>query len=458
MSTPAASASSTRLVRLDRSASGVTSNPLRAGVTVPVWVVALAVIALLVQGSFSPLGALNSSHRHLSSSSSALAEEDDLREGGPWRPSVPSAGGGGGAPSPPNGDLVSNLWDETNVPVPRRTDGSPMSFEERLRYLELKSNSQSNFGSRDPAFGSKVQRDAACPAGKLSGWEGYRPKNCGGSFDHKVCLDGLPEPREWDIESDHPKADGGDSPSASQRTAPCLVYDFGVREQPQFGAVMARTFGCEVHAFDPSPVSIKWWQRRDADKLRALPNYHFHPYGAGGIDGDLTLMEYDWGQVSIIRYPSYVVDCGDTLEGQAPCDTPRATDKQKSFTLPVKTLPTIMRELGHENRTITVLKVDVEGSEYAFLENALDRWGGGLPRVEQLTLEWHHMWWDPRFGEGSSPPINAIATLLHASGLKLFWQHSVGGWVSNVRAFQRLGMRDVRYNVASFMRPTTSTS
>ena len=197
------------------------------------------------------------------------------------------------------------------------------------------------------------------------------------------------------------------------------MYDFGIRDMPTFGATLAKTFGCEVHAFDPSPVSIEWWDGPKANELRELPNYHFHPYGAGGIDGDLELKEYDWGQVSIIRYPSFTVDCegyDPLLKGQGKGCKLLATGTQKSFKLPVKTLPTIIKELGHEGRTIDILKVDVEGSEFSFLENLLDSTGGCPEFVEQLAIEWHHMPWDPRYGEGSSPSINAIATLLHTCG------------------------------------------
>ena len=51
---------------------------------------------------------------------------------------------------------------------------------------------------------------------------------------------------------------------------------------------------CEVHAFDPSPVSVGFMKGDSelAKQLRKLPNYHFHPYGAGGTDGIVSSSIY----------------------------------------------------------------------------------------------------------------------------------------------------------------------
>ena len=362
------------------------------------------------------------------------------------------------------------LDDTTNVPIPKHRDGTPLGVEERLRYLELKANAYLNFGS-DPFFGSTIQSQCSNatdlrPYGCIPGADGYKDgvpmqKNCPGFYDHFICLDHLPDGhipvQDRDIPGVEEPPDNNlrTQRKTKQQEAPCLVYDFGIRDMPTFGAAMAKSFGCEVHAFDPSPVSIEWWASARAKPLRDLPNYFFHPYGAGGIDGDLTLNEYDWGQVSIIRYPDHMVDCSkydSSKKGQGQGCKLKTTGGQKTFTLPVKTLPTIIKELGHEGRTIDVMKVDVEGSEFAFLENMFDGTGGCPDFIEQLAIEWHHMPWDARYGEGSSPSINAIVTLLHTCGLKMFWQHSPGGWRSPEKIFVDLDMKDVRYNLASFHR------
>ena len=317
---------------------------------------------------------------------------------------------------------MSPLNDVTNVPIPTHKDGTELSLEERLRYLELKTNAHFNlyvllspitvyyvmvslsicllcYGSSllilanafnsgsHPFFGSKVT-EGKCKKhtdlrqlGCIAGVQNYRPefpstdgRNCPGLFDHNVCLDHLPEPN-------------------TNKLNDCLVYDFGIRAQPEFGQTMAKAFGCEVHAFDPSPISKEWWEGGKngglSAELHALENYHFHPYGAGGFDGDLQLNEYDWGQVSIVKYPNFKVDCTNSTGGN--CKIIDESYKQKTFKLPVKTLPTIMKELGHEERTIDILKLDVEGSEFQFLENIFDHTGGCPDFIDQITLEWHHM-------------------------------------------------------------------
>jgi hypothetical protein len=45
---------------------------------------------------------------------------------------------------------------------------------------------------------------------------------------------------------------------------------------------MSLAYNCTVHAFDPSPVTLRWIQ---SSGLLDNGNIHFHQYGAGAIDG-----------------------------------------------------------------------------------------------------------------------------------------------------------------------------
>ncbi len=97
------------------------------------------------------------------------------------------------------------------------------------------------------------------------------------------------------------------------------------------------------------------------------------------------------------------------------------SESQGSYSLEVKTMNTIRKELGHEDRTIDYLKIDVEGSEFAFMEEMLDTNAGCPAFINQMGIEWHHFSVDSRYGEGSSGQVNAIVTFLKSCGFELYW-------------------------------------
>lgn len=163
----------------------------------------------------------------------------------------------------------------------------------------------------------------------------------------------------------------------------------------------------------------------------------------------MPLYAYNWGQVSIIQNPAYIN--GSTCNGYeetSQCQIVYPGGQQKVFQLPVKTIPSIMAELGHN--WVDVIKVDVEGSEYALMENMFDVLG--CPPCNQFTVEWHHFPLDPRYGAGSSPPLNALVTLMHKCGFRQFHHHLQGGWPSSDAVFHHMGMHDIRYNIVSFVK------
>lgn len=71
-----------------------------------------------------------------------------------------------------------HLQDQTNVPIPMHIDGSPMSTEDRLRYLELKVNAFMNFGT-DPFFNAKKTLHSCKKSSKLMEY-GCESDNCPG--------------------------------------------------------------------------------------------------------------------------------------------------------------------------------------------------------------------------------------------------------------------------------------
>ena len=309
-------------------------------------------------------------------------------------------------------------------------------MEARLRRLELKTDAFMHWASPDPFGQETVSPQAKCT--KMSNLAEYDgkcngDKGCEGLYDHAICLDYL-------------LASGGDALEEGDR---CVVYDWGIREQPQFGEVLSGApFDCDVYAFDPSPIAVKWAET--SELVRERENYHFFGEGAGAHDGEVELRAYNWGQVSILRAPSHhlartrLAEC--TIEA---CPT-YSFDEQDKFPLRVRSLASVMRELGHDH--VDVLKVDVEGSEYLFLEKALD--DGVLSKVDQLTVEWHHMGYDVRYGAASDPHIATIVRLLEEeAGLRLVWTHNEGGWAANEGAhpYSDAGF-ELRYQLATFLR------
>jgi FkbM family methyltransferase len=245
-------------------------------------------------------------------------------------------------------------------------------------------------------------------------------KDCHSS--HSLCLDHFPPPQN------------------------CIVYDFGIREEPDFGVILSNSpfQHCEVFAFDPSPITQKWYQD---NQQKLPPNYHLTTeYGAGNQDEVITLREYNWDQVTIYSYPQRVLDATNcTPSGQ--CRYKKFTPQRK-HKLPVRSIESIMREYKHSH--IDILKLDIEGSEYRVLESLIA--SGVCRKVNQLLVEWHHYDNDIRYGASSSPTLNVFHKLLEEQcGLKQFRLHSPQGWPSNFKLYAEMGLI-LRYNLASFQR------
>jgi hypothetical protein len=113
--------------------------------------------------------------------------------------------------------------------------------QKRVDLLEKKLHSYLAWGS-DPFFSSKVP--AQCE--KMSYLHEFctnipgknKPEDC--NTDIGICLDDFPYKN-------------------------CTIYDFGIRAQPDFGVILSLPpFECQVYAFDPSPITQKWFASPDA--------------------------------------------------------------------------------------------------------------------------------------------------------------------------------------------------
>lgn len=137
------------------------------------------------------------------------------------------------------------------------------------------------------------------------------------------------------------------------------VYSFGVGTDISFDEALIAMTGCTVHAFDPTPGSAQWIQSQ-----RLPAKFCFYGFGLADRDGELIFRKPD--------IPGY-------FSPSAAFGYPGAGER-----FPVHQLATIMKKLGHSR--IDLLKMDIEGSEYAVIENMCAE--AIFPR--QLLVEFHH--------------------------------------------------------------------
>lgn len=159
----------------------------------------------------------------------------------------------------------------------------------------------------------------------------------------------------------------------------CVVYSFGSNGQVTFeeGMIKVTDNMCEVHVFDFSA------SQQQANQVEAIKGVKFHFYGIGAKD--------------------------EVVQGRFQYEDRVVTSYE------LKTLPTIMKELGHD--WVHVFKMDVEGAEYQVLPSIVTHYAEAkqvIP-VTQAQIEYHH--W------GDRPPRQDILntlTLMEESGLRAF--------------------------------------
>lgn len=145
-------------------------------------------------------------------------------------------------------------------------------------------------------------------------------------------------------------------------TSESIIYCAGVGEDISFDLELVRRFGAQVHAFDPTPRAIQWLQAQSLP-----PEFIFHPYGLAGFDGTCKFTPP--------RNPAHVSHTILKRDiGTAEID------------VPVRRVTTIARMLGHSD--IDILKMDIEGAEYAVIDDLLSC----SLRPKQLLVEFHHRW------------------------------------------------------------------
>jgi FkbM family methyltransferase len=163
---------------------------------------------------------------------------------------------------------------------------------------------------------------------------------------------------------DVPLQDYGDWALCSAELRPGdVVYAFGVGKNLAVEVDLVRRCGVEVHAFDPSPESVRWVA------TQALPRgLHFHALGAAERDGRLTLR-------------ARAAESGGAPVMYSAVDPSRTGPAVEVECL---ALPSLLRRLGHGE--LALLKMDIEGAEYGVLRGMLE----SECRPRQILVEFHH--------------------------------------------------------------------
>jgi len=140
-----------------------------------------------------------------------------------------------------------------------------------------------------------------------------------------------------------------------------IVYSAGIGEDITFDLGLIEKYHCEVFAFDPTPRSIEWLKKQE------LPwQFKWFQYGVADYDGIASFFPPENK-----NYVSHSILDNHLLRG-----TP--------INVEVRKIKTIMKTLNHKQ--IDILKMDIEGAEYATLKKLLAE----DLNIKQILVEFHH--------------------------------------------------------------------
>jgi len=166
-----------------------------------------------------------------------------------------------------------------------------------------------------------------------------------------------------------------------------IVYSFGIGEDISFDLSIIEKHDCEVFGFDPTPKSIAFINQNPPPA-----NFHFYPFGIGEqTENVLFHLPKNKDHVSGSIYEHSLVDEENAVE------------------VLLKSFKDITKDLGHQE--IDVLKMDIEGSEYAVMQGILD---SGIP-IKQILVETHE-----RFFSNGKQKGEAFFNLLKKKGYRIF--------------------------------------
>lgn len=171
-----------------------------------------------------------------------------------------------------------------------------------------------------------------------------------------------------------------------KKSGQVIVYSCGVGKDISFDkAIMRKYKKCEIYAFDPTPISVKWIEKKWLPK-----NFHFYPIGISDKNGsekmyfpktfDVSYGVFDWNN-----------------------------ENKDEIMVEMKTIESIAEDHGH--KFVDILKMDIEGSEFVVL-NSID-----FKKIEfgQILVEFHE-----RFLENGHKVLEKTIAYLEKNGYECF--------------------------------------
>jgi len=199
-----------------------------------------------------------------------------------------------------------------------------------------------------------------------------------------------PAPEAWGEMTRVGTEYGGYPIFMKRMNADAKIFSFGLGADVSFDVALMKASGATVHGFDNTPKHMEWWNAQGKASIPGGLKFEHHELLLGVEDGTLKL-----------SLPA----------GHATSYAPGTSSKQgfqdgSEVELPAKSLASLVKE--HNVQQLEVLKIDVEGAEWALLESWVQQWGEtGLPAC-QLMIEFHQRLVD---GDGAVVRAKAVENL-----------------------------------------------
>ena len=152
-----------------------------------------------------------------------------------------------------------------------------------------------------------------------------------------------------------------------------IVYSAGIGDQINFELALLKKFqedgiNAKLYAIDPTPKSLEFL------KSQKLPdNFYVLPYALTDRDCELTF--------ALPQSDGWVSGSAEDVK-----DDSRKFDFENKIKVQGRSLNSLMKELGHDR--IDLLKMDIEGSEFAVLKNVFEQ----NILIDQMCVDEHaHM-------------------------------------------------------------------